>query len=42
MAAILFLGTGDWRWSEAWIYLAEVALLTSVVSYWQLIHDPDE
>ena len=40
MASILFLGAGDWRWSEAWLYLAEVALLTLALSFWLLIHDP--
>jgi protein-S-isoprenylcysteine O-methyltransferase Ste14 len=40
MAAILFVAAGDWRWSEAWLYLAEVALLTLALSFWLLIHDP--
>jgi hypothetical protein len=40
MAAILFLAAGDWRWSEAWIFLAEVALLSFAVSFWLLVHDP--
>lgn len=40
MAATLFLAAGDWRWSEAWFYLAEVALLSFAVSFWLLVHDP--
>lgn len=40
MGAILFLAAGDWRWFEAWIYLAELALLSFAVSCWLLVHDP--
>jgi protein-S-isoprenylcysteine O-methyltransferase Ste14 len=41
MAAILFLAAGDWRWLEAWIFLAEFALLSFAVCFWLLVHDPD-
>jgi hypothetical protein len=40
MGATLIFAAGDWRWSEAWIYLAEGALLSFAVSFWPLAHDP--
>ncbi|HJS84494.1 MAG TPA: isoprenylcysteine carboxylmethyltransferase family protein [Acetobacteraceae bacterium] len=40
MGAILFLGAGEWRWPQGWIYLAEVGISAFAVSVWLLRHDP--
>jgi protein-S-isoprenylcysteine O-methyltransferase Ste14 len=40
MGAILFLAAGDWRWSQAWVFLVEIGVLSFAVSVWLLRHDP--
>lgn len=40
LGATLFLAAGNWRWPQAWAYLAEVALTSFAVSFWLLRHDP--
>jgi protein-S-isoprenylcysteine O-methyltransferase Ste14 len=40
MGAILFVAAGDWRWPQAWIFLAEIALSSFAVSFWLARHDP--
>jgi protein-S-isoprenylcysteine O-methyltransferase Ste14 len=40
MQALLLLAGGDWRWPQAWVFLAESAVSTFAVSFWLLRHDP--
>jgi protein-S-isoprenylcysteine O-methyltransferase Ste14 len=40
-AAILMAAAGDWRWTAAWLYLAEVATLSMAVAFGLLAKDPD-
>src|SRR5471032_479434 len=40
MGAILFFAAGDWRWPQAWVFLAEIGLSSFAVSFWLLRHDP--
>lgn len=40
LAALLFLGAGTWRWPQAWIFLAEVALTSFALGCWLVRHDP--
>lgn len=40
IAVILFLAAGDWRWPQAWLFLAETAVASFAVSIWLAEHDP--
>ncbi len=40
MGAILFGAAGQWRWPQAWAWLAVLALSGLAISFWLLVHDP--
>jgi protein-S-isoprenylcysteine O-methyltransferase Ste14 len=40
LAIILFLSAGDWRWPQGWVFMAENAVGSFVVSLWLLRRDP--
>ncbi|WP_428535043.1 methyltransferase family protein [Rhodopila sp.] len=40
MAVALFASAGDWRWPQAWVFLAESAVSAVAVSTWLARHDP--
>jgi protein-S-isoprenylcysteine O-methyltransferase Ste14 len=40
MGVILFASAGDWRWPEAWIYLAEIGVASALLVSWLAHHDP--
>ena len=41
MGLILFLSAGDWRWIEAWVFLAAMAISSFAMGFWLVRHDPD-
>lgn len=40
LGAVLFGTAGDWRWPQAWVFLAEVGISSLMVSVWLYRHDP--
>lgn len=40
MAGLLFLAAGDWRWPQAWLLVAELAVTIFALNFWLLRHDP--
>ena len=40
MGLVLFLSAGDWRWIEAWVYLAAMAVSSFAMGFWLLRRDP--
>lgn len=40
MGAILFIAAGEWRWPQAWAWLAVLGLAGFAISFWLLRHDP--
>jgi protein-S-isoprenylcysteine O-methyltransferase Ste14 len=40
MGAILFTAAGDWRWPQAWAFLAESAVSAFAIGFWLARHDP--
>ncbi len=40
MGLILFLSAGDWRWIEAWVFLAAMAVSSFALGFWLLRRDP--
>jgi len=41
MGLILFLSAGDWRWIEAWVFLAAMAISSFALGFWLIRYDPD-
>ena len=37
---VLFIAAGDWRWLQAWMFLAETTVLSIAISLWLVRHDP--
>jgi protein-S-isoprenylcysteine O-methyltransferase Ste14 len=40
LAGCLFIAAGDWRWPQAWAFLAEVGISSVIVTVWLGRHDP--
>jgi protein-S-isoprenylcysteine O-methyltransferase Ste14 len=40
MAALLFVAAGDWRWPQAWAFLAETAITSFAFIFWLARSDP--
>jgi hypothetical protein len=40
MGALLFAGAGTLRWAAAWIYLAEMEVISLMLGAWLARHDP--
>ena len=41
LGAVLFASAGDWRWSEAWIYLGEMLAFSLALGFWLSGYDRD-
>jgi len=40
IGAVLLLSAGDWRWPQAWAYLAEMAITSLALGFWLARYDP--
>jgi protein-S-isoprenylcysteine O-methyltransferase Ste14 len=40
LGAILLVAAGDWRWPQAWAYLAEIEITSVIVCVWLARSDP--
>jgi protein-S-isoprenylcysteine O-methyltransferase Ste14 len=40
LGALLFGAGGDWRWPEAWVFLAETGITSFALTSWLARHDP--
>jgi len=41
LGMVLFVSAGDWRWTEAWIYLAAMLTFSLALGIWLSGHDPE-